>query len=151
MHPLNRRFLVHLLAVTMAGALPWVLVAPSGARAGCGNYVVTGDKGSAAAYSNPLPHLPASPYQMPSIPSAPHDGSKPCSGPMCSRAPLSLPTAPPSVAPQQGNDAAQPTLLLNVAEIQHIDCCLDETPQRPIRRGAEVYHPPRCWNPQVSA
>jgi hypothetical protein len=140
MRTASNRSLVFLLAGTMATVLAGMLLAPPVARAECGDYLVLGAKAKSTAHSHLPPPLPATSQQMPV---AGHDGPKPCSGPMCSKAPLPFPPMPPSPAPERGNEAAIPALLQHLAETQHFNCCPDDSAERPVRRGAEIYHPPR--------
>ena len=140
MRTASNRFLVLLLAATVATVLVAMVLTPSAARADCGDYVLIGTKVKPTENPHSGQSLPASSHQMPM---AGHDGRKPCSGPMCSKAPVPLPTMPPSVVLVRANEAAVPALLQFLPETQHIDCCSNDPPARPLHLGTEVYHPPR--------
>jgi hypothetical protein len=133
MHALNTRFLASSLTGTVVAVLVGMLCAPSFVRASCGDYLLMEARAKPADHSNPLPHLPTSP----------HDGPKPCSGPMCSQAPLPFQAVPPSVTPERGSEPALSTLLLFFAEATPNDRCRDDATGQPVRRGADIYHPPR--------
>jgi hypothetical protein len=129
-------FSVPARSVQLAGwALPIVAVlccAPSVARAGCGDYVVT-----------KLPHLALAGHQadMPA-PANPH---KPCHGPNCSRGPtaplpLSVPTVTPPSPSEWGWLAATP-----VPAPPHAGACLAESSSpRPTHLASGIFHPPRA-------
>ncbi len=123
-----------------AAVLSGLLLAPSSARAGCGDYVLIGSKAGPTAHASPSPHPQGMPQQMPS---APHNGHSPCSGPMCSKAPLPLPVAPATVVLERGPEAALAAILPPVSARQPITRWLDGLPGRTVHRGTDVYHPPR--------
>jgi hypothetical protein len=140
MRTAHSRSLVLSLAGTIATVLAGMLLTPSMARAECGDYLVFGARAKPTGHSHSAAQAPATSRQMPM---AGHDGPKPCSGPMCSNAPLSLPAMPISLAPERGNDAAIPAILQQIAETQHIVCCNNDSPEQPVRPETQIYHPPR--------
>jgi hypothetical protein len=131
MQPPGSRFLVRVLATTAAAVLAGAQLAPSAARASCGDYVVLGDRPAAHA------HAPAA---APSAPAAP----RPCRGPLCSGDRQPLPPATPAPAPaptgEQWGFPTSPPL------VPDPDCTHLAPPlavPRPLDRGTDVYHPPR--------
>lgn len=129
----------HLAGVVLALTAS-LLAAPAEVRASCGDYVVAGSKSGSAVHSAPSPHRPVTHHLIPSMP---EKGRKPCTGPMCSRLPLSVPGAPVTVATERGHDAALPTPPPPPPNFPLITRQLDDSPGRSSRRLADVYHPPR--------
>jgi hypothetical protein len=109
--------------------------APSAARAGCGDYVVTraAPPGNAASAAHPA--------EMPSpAPAAPH---KPCHGPNCSGAPAVPQPVPPSVTPNGPTEwgwlAATPS-----SAPSHAGAVLAESSSPdPTHLASGIFHPPR--------
>jgi hypothetical protein len=127
MQPPGSRSLAPLLAAT-AAVLAGVLLAPSAARASCGDYVILGDRPTAHAHPpGPAPTTP-----------------QPCHGPHCSGDRQPLPPATPAPAPPSTSEQwccpTSPPL------IPDPDSTLLAPPlsvSRPPDRGTDVYHPPR--------
>jgi hypothetical protein len=115
-------------AVLLAG----LLLAPSAARAECGDYVVMG---GAAARANSVPHQP---------PMAPRDHRLPCSGPNCSR--RMPPAAPAPVVPatDQGEHWGCAVPLESFPPPAGQDrAAPDYNRLKPVTFTIAVYHPPR--------
>src|SRR5438132_9820040 len=83
------RYLLDLAGAAAAALLAGVLLAPTPARAGCGDYVHI-----AAREAAPAAERPAAPQPGP----LPADSHVPCTGPHCSQGHVPLP-APPAAAP----------------------------------------------------
>jgi hypothetical protein len=118
--------------VACAALLASLLLAPSVARAECGDYVVMG--GTAARISS-APHQP---------PMTPGDHRLPCSGPNCSR--HIPPAAPAPVAPSTPSSehwgCAVQLESVPVPAAQH--CAVpDNNGLKPVTFTVPVYHPPR--------
>ena len=114
--------------------LAGLLLAPAGARASCGDYVITrvAHAGQATAPQHGAPMA-----QLPPVP------QKPCHGPHCSQAPSAplapAPTTPPQTSQEWGcaPDALAPAAIDPTAR-------LDEGQgPRPTRLPSDVFHPPR--------
>ena len=146
MYALNTRFLASSLMGMVVTVLAGMLLAPSAARASCGDYLLMGAGAKSADHAQPLPQLPGSPK----LPSTPHDGPKPCSGPLCSQAPLPFPAVPPLVTVERESEHALSTFFLFLAEATLNDRCLEDFPGQPVRRGASIYHPPRSCGSHLS-
>lgn len=108
------------------------LCAPAAARASCGSYVVIGGKTNPhAADMAPHEHAP------------PTDGPCPCSGPHCSRGPLSLPPAPATSAPVRGDHWARTITALVFHPSESLPLAAEDELGRPLHRAPGIYHPPR--------
>jgi hypothetical protein len=120
------------ISLLAGGALALLVVlwcAPSAARAGCGDYIVT----SADQHGNPMP--PAKP--------APADPHKPCSGPHCSQAPA-VPFGPaPTVTPPGGQEWGCPVTGPDSPTRGHVALLMNSPAARPTRLASSVFHPPR--------
>jgi hypothetical protein len=117
--------------VALAGVL---LLAPGEARAVCGRYVLI---------TNPTAH-PSGDRRPDAAPPMPdHGGPTPCQGPACSGVPAGVPPGPVSEVPTGGPEWA---LLLapphppGQTGARPLD---DADSRRPIRRAADIFHPPR--------
>ncbi|HJZ89261.1 MAG TPA: hypothetical protein VKE40_00215 [Gemmataceae bacterium] len=115
-----------LVPVALAVALAGGMLAPSAARAECGDYVV---------YTN-------GPHANPMSDDAPKP--VPCQGPGCSQIPAPAPMPQP---PTQVRILADEAL---IAAIGFTSAVPDSLPSprsfpvgEPIRRGSDIYHPPR--------
>jgi hypothetical protein len=112
----------------LAGAL----FAPAPARAGCGDHVVV----IASPEKTP-------PLSAPAVPVAPAKKNAPCSGPHCSRAPLTPAPAPAVPVGPGGPEWAyllQPLLLPS----NYSTLYFWEAPrEQPLFLASSVYHPPR--------
>jgi hypothetical protein len=146
MHALNTRFLASSLMGTVVTVLAGMLLAPSVARASCGDYLLMGAGAKSADHAHSFPQLPGSRK----LPSTPHDGPKPCSGPLCSQSPLPLPAVPPLVTAERESEHALSTFFLFLAEATPNGRYLDDFLGQPVRRGASIYHPPRSGGSGVS-
>jgi hypothetical protein len=102
------------------------------ARAGCGGHVLVGAPAAGQDTTRPMPAHPA-----------PEPGQAPCSGPHCSRAPATpahIPVSPSTPAEQQWALVSTPVESPGPAPLWAL---AEQSPGRPIRGGADVYHPPR--------
>jgi hypothetical protein len=128
-----------LVALTLLG---WC--APSGARAGCGDYVVLDAHPALAA---PAAH--DTPAAVPQTRSTPMRLPVPCHGPTCSRG--SLPpwnAVPPSPThTEQWGQVGSFSLLAEQGRLAR--CCLPETGQ-PQHCPSSIYHPPRLSRSSVT-
>ena len=126
MHPPGSRSPARLLVGTVTAVLTGVLFAPGVARGSCGDYVMMGPESG----THQSPHSPA--------------GPKPCDGPNCSqgRQPLA-PPAPARAPTSSGDDWACPTVPPSLADPGSAFLAAPEAGRRPLRRGTDVYHPPR--------
>jgi hypothetical protein len=107
------------------------VVAPSPARAACGDYIDLGQP--MAGHASPDGDAVPDPAHPP----------RPCTGPSCSQAPVA-PIAPvPPPAPVREDRWGFGGDFLAVADSgTSFLFCLDD-PARPVRRPTDVYHPPR--------
>lgn len=121
------------LAALLAG---WLL-APSAARATCGDYVVVG--GQHGRMEDSASHRPVD--RTASMPA--EDSHRPCSGPRCSRGPVPLPLTPLTLPPLTTDlwgclppcfRPSEPDL---GARLRHAPSLV------PVPRASSVYHPPR--------
>jgi hypothetical protein len=111
-------------------ALPILAVlccAPSVARAGCGDYVVT--KGAHAAHQADMP-------------GAPH---KPCHGPNCSGAPAApQPLSVPTVTLTGPSEWGWLTAMAAPVPPHSGDCLADFASPNPTHLASGIFHPPRA-------
>lgn len=111
------------------------VLAPTTARATCGDHVIIGRQAA-----SPVPS--AAPSALRPEPMPPPNHPRPCSGPQCSRCPTvpdSVPAAPPSTVVQW----LHVTTVLPFRQPQLMfDFCQDHAPRLP-RQGLVIYHPPR--------
>ena len=119
------------LAAWALPILAGLLCAPAGARADCGDYVVT------RLSHAEMPQLADQP-----TPAAPRP-HKPCSGPYCSKAPAApmapAPTAPTPTSQEWGYLFDALALTSAISSVQ-----LDEPrAARPIHLASDIFHPPR--------
>jgi hypothetical protein len=128
-------------AGVLSALLAAVLLAPSAARASCGEYVVLGPGmahvGPASRVGESVPPGPQAPAGLPMK-------HGPCHGSGCSRGPLlpeSLTPVPP--APCGGERWGCVSELLTAAETPVAGSTPEDGSTRAVRRGAAVYHPPR--------
>ena len=125
------------LATLLAGAalaLPTGLLAPSSARADCTTHYFSLSN-TALPFGESLPFRPQS---------AGSHGPKPCSGPGCSSH-KDLPVAPAPPPPPAGDERWGCALsFAPLLDAPRGGRAYDDTPIRPVRRAAEVYHPPRA-------
>src|SRR5690242_2901850 len=101
------------LAAALPALLACVLVAPSSARASCGDYVSVNNRSSTAPHGEhaPAPQPSAKPeHVIPCSQHAPGDPAPPCQGPGCSGNPLPAP-APVSTAMTGGSQDHRDCLL----------------------------------------
>lgn len=128
--PLSRAALRRLAGWALP-VLAGLLVAPAAARADCGDYVVTRIyRDAMAGRHEPVP------------PDAPRP-HKPCSGPLCSQAPVA-PTAPVPTAPRPASQEWGCFLNgLFLAPLDRGALLADEQPQSPVRLASAIFHPPR--------
>jgi hypothetical protein len=109
--------------------IPGVLLcAPAGVRADCGDYVTTRSAHSGAPST-------AAP------PAAPQPG-KPCSGPHCSQTPAA-PLAPAPTPPPTSSEWGALLDALVLAAPRPAALFAEQPARRPVRRPADVFHPPR--------
>jgi hypothetical protein len=125
------RFGAGVLATLLAGSL----LAPSGARASCGDYVVMASPAGG--------HDDAEPQAAHPGPALPADGHRPCSGPHCSQHAPPLPQAPAPAPPERPGEWGTLLALSLPATAQPIASLPDEPALHSVRRASTVYHPPR--------
>jgi hypothetical protein len=127
-------------AGVISATLMLLLFIPSTARAECGGYVVLGhEMGSTRQTNVPNEFLAKS---------SGHDQSSsrrhaPCSGPLCGRAPVEVPSTPmpraPAGAQEWGHLTSQP-----FSDLPELGTFISSSDgQRPVRQTAAIYHPPR--------
>jgi hypothetical protein len=128
MLPSSRRVRVRWAArVAVALSLAWLL-APSEARAGCGDGLLPGSLHAA----------------MPPKPSAPAEAPKaPCHGPHCSAKAPSIPFTPPAPPMQYHDGWASVALVPRLPDLGAGRFSQAERSPLPVRRPADVFHPPR--------
>src|SRR5262245_3411789 len=119
--------------VGVLGTLAACLLLPAPARASCGDYVTANHRESFPAHAGSVRPPATSPQRMP-VPN-----HKPCSGPLCSRAPLSLPTAPPQLVRGPVDEATFQFLSLLVPESTPSTRRHAEAPGRPIHRATDIF------------
>jgi hypothetical protein len=124
-------------AGALLALLALLLLAPSAARASCGDYVTMGS--STAAHSA-SPSLPSD--NRLGVPAVPRRHG-PCHGPFCSGNPLPAPLAPVPPAPVHGDQWAHLCGLLLVAPADTANPVSMDDSRTPVRHGLLVYHPPR--------
>ncbi len=73
----------------------------------------------------------------------PQPAPAPCSGPFCTRIPHSPPAVPASPPVQRVDDAGVLASPFSFASPHPLDRPADDFSSRPVRRSADVYHPPR--------
>jgi hypothetical protein len=116
-------------------ALPILAVlccAPSVARAGCGDYVVT--KAPHAALAGHQPDMPA--------PGSPH---KPCHGPNCSGVPVvPQPFSAPTVTPTGSSEWCWLTPALAPLPPHAGVCLAEHSSPDPTHLASGIFHPPRA-------
>jgi hypothetical protein len=105
--------------------------APGQARAACGEGVMP-------LHATSLDTRPPGPTH-----NRPQPTPAPCSGPFCSRIPHSPPAVPASLPFQQVDDTGVLTSPPPFASPHLLNRLSDDLPSRPVRRTADVYHPPR--------
>jgi hypothetical protein len=114
------------------------LLAPPIARGECGHYVIVG---AHQARGQPVTDSANQPSRaLPNNPSRQH---RPCSGPMCSGAPLTVPQAPVSTSAERGEQWITLLSFVRQPGDESETSRPDDGAQRPVRRPAPVYHPPR--------
>jgi hypothetical protein len=111
--------------------LAGLFLAPSAARAECGDYVVTRLSHDAMAPQ-------ADPRQLPPAAPRPH---KPCNGPRCSHAPVAppAPTVPGPTSQEWGCVLGG----LVLAPLDPTALLPEQHGQRPVRLSSAIFHPPR--------
>jgi hypothetical protein len=112
------------LLALLAGAL----LAPSAARASCGDYVLIGDRPAGAAH-----HAPTNPGDHPA----------PCSGPFCSRHPVQPPLLPVAPVSERVDQWGCVGALGGVPDEPFLGRVSGDPGERPVRQGRAIYHPPR--------
>jgi hypothetical protein len=126
------RVIVGVLVALFTGGL----LAPSKARAECGDYVIMGKHGTTGSHMSSADQPQEARHTAP----APH---KPCSGPNCSRGslpPAPVPTVPPPVRGEQwGCTSPQPLC----TEPEPVTRPAENLPLHPVDPGLAIYHPPR--------
>ncbi len=117
--------------------LAGLLLAPSGARASCGDYVVTRLSGAGLA--------PAGEHAAPAgeLPSAAPRPPKRCPGPYCSQVPAAPPAPMPTAPPQTALEWGCVTDGLLVAAPGRSAGLAEQTACRPVRLPSAIFHPPR--------
>jgi hypothetical protein len=118
--------------------LAGLLLAPSAAQAGCGDYVVFGMKhADAQTLSSPF-----APVAHPA-PVSPTDNPTPCSGPTCSSGPATPPAAPAPPGPVPGERCGFPSTLPLWTGPEAVVYRTDDSAGTPVRGSSTIYHPPR--------
>jgi hypothetical protein len=107
------------------------LLAPSSARAGCGDHVLVTPAAKA------ISHSPVS------VPEPPAKKQAPCSGPHCSHAPITPPPAPVVPVPTGGHEWACVLLPIAMPAETSSPYIPDNHVVSPLPNGSGVYHPPR--------
>jgi hypothetical protein len=110
-----------------------IAFAPAQARAGCGDGLVSlNTKHPTARHdARPGPADSGNPVR------------RPCSGPLCSRAPLApAPTLPSTPAPRW-DDAGTLSPIALLPASGPLSMLADDPPESPIRCTSDIYHPPR--------
>ena len=111
--------------------LATALLAPSAARAGCGEHVLVTPAAKATS------HSPAS------VPEQPAKKQAPCSGPHCSHAPIAPPPAPVVPVPTGGQEWACVLLPFGLLAETSSPYTPDDSVVSPPHGGSDIYHPPR--------
>jgi hypothetical protein len=133
---------VGVLLILLLGSL-----APSTARAECGDYVAYGALShSYRALSHPVP---GSAHTIPLNPPAHDHVPRRCSGPMCSRAPLAPPDPASEVQVRDGWGLPTSLCLPPYQEPDFLP--LAHGSRRPVHRPSPPYHPPRTSIPPLVA
>jgi hypothetical protein len=115
--------------------LAGVFLAPAGARADCGDYVVTRLSHDMMASSS----AQQAAGQLP--PAAPRH--KPCSGPHCSHAPVAPPARVPTTQRPTFREWGCVIADLCLAPLDPRIVFPEEQTQRPVRLSSAIFHPPR--------
>jgi hypothetical protein len=113
--------------VALALSLAWLL-APSEARAGCGDGLLPGGLHGAMTPKAPTPA---------EAPKAP------CHGPHCSAKPPSIPFTPPAPPVQHHDGWASGTPAPPLPDFGSGRLAAEGAGRQPARRPADVFHPPR--------
>ena len=146
MVPLGRRLLVRGEVRVAVAILAGVLFAPTAARAQCGAYVVVGARAAGGHDQAPPAMAHAASDTRSDAPASP---SRPCTGPMCSSAPLAMPVVPLSTPRERGEQWSSLTDLLGESAAGPAAFLADGPDQRQVHRTLSIYHPPRL--PRSSA
>lgn len=110
------------------------VLAPGQARAGCGDGLMPLGDGHHAAGKAVVRH---------GATDTPKPAPRPCSGPLCSRAPLAPSPMPLSSTPRTVDDLCTLTPLLLLPVPGPLAALAEDVPECPVRRSSDVYHPPR--------
>ena len=132
MRALTRWRRLHLQAgVTLVLLAGW-LAAPASARASCGDYVHIGQTGAHKA-ERPDGAMPAAPAKH----------KLPCTGPHCSRAPVSDPPLSTSQGPPRIEQWANASGLLPGDSPAPAPALWDSGARPPVTMPSPIFHPPR--------
>jgi hypothetical protein len=112
------------------------MLAPSAARASCGDYVMMG---TGADHASPPSLGPETHHGTPAAP-VKHG---PCHGPFCSGQPLPAPLAPIAPPPVHGEQWAHLYVLVPAAAPSDAGLLPQDASRCLVRHGPAVYHPPR--------
>jgi len=127
-HGSGSRWSLGVALALLAGSL----LAPTPARAGCGDHVLL----------TPRMNVPADDASG-SLPAQPAKQHVPCSGPNCTRAPIApapVPVAPVSFGAPEWACVVAPLALPAANSLPHT---LEPLRDHPLSAGSSVYHPPR--------
>jgi hypothetical protein len=109
-----------------------IAFAPAEARAGCGDGLVPLAAGHHASRPAPADTHTGKPIR------------RPCSGPLCSRAPLApAPALPDAPAPRGVDDSCTLSPLAFLPTSSLLSGLPDDPPGSPTRCTSDIYHPPR--------
>lgn len=136
--PLRPIWRVRLVFVAALALLSVFLLTPGATRASCGGYVMVHSSGKDATQ----PAVVQTGFGL--MPRADHSGKpRPCSGPTCSRRPLTPPLpAVPSVRPLE-NEASGVAAFTLAAENSSAPLAESLSPQPPLQHPLSIFHPPR--------
>ncbi len=144
MKPLGSRRSICLLAGLLSAFLAAGLLAPSEARAGCGDYVTPASRSAGHVPTASAEHTPQMPLPANHSPITPREGHGPCQGTSCSRGSLPplqpVPSAPPVV-----ERWSCLTSLLIPTGAKPANYLSDHSVAHPVRRGQDIFHPPRSF------
>src|SRR5262245_14737033 len=143
-HPMNKCAFRRANGKTTAviAALLVCLLAPGAVHAGCGDHIRMVGKGEHAGHSRSHPEA-SSRLSQNLDDLLPTKFPPPCSGPMCSRGRQLPPSAPPAPAPVELEEWGCAVPFLDAIRTQPVELTSSHSTSHALRRGCDVYHPPR--------
>jgi hypothetical protein len=139
----HRKSLIRLTSGIFVTFLATFVLAPTPARAECGDYVMIG--GKTGQDSQAMPTHGKAPRFHEGSPGVPQDGRAPCSGPLCSR--QAPPTTPVPAAPaplRNPNETCGYTpATQDSADGDSSYLLHDLVTSQPLHCHMVIYHPPR--------